>query len=145
MQFKTAATEWGCSHEKLAREAYGKAVREEHENFKIFDVGFVINPLYPIFGASPDGGCSCDCCGEGVIEVKCPYCGQLDDFTSSSASCLEESDDGLKLKKGHKYFYQVQAQIYICQRDYCDFVVWTKKEVHIERIKPYRESYGMKW
>ncbi len=25
-------------------------------------------------GATPDGKVSCDCCGRGVIEIKCPFC-----------------------------------------------------------------------
>ena len=30
----------------------------------------------------------------------------------------------------------VQAQIFICDVDYCDFVVWTQKYIHVERILP---------
>ncbi len=30
----------------------------------------------------------------------------------------------------------VQCQLFCTQRTYCDFVVWTKKDVHIERIYP---------
>ena len=45
IKFKTTATEWGCSHEKIARQAYCETVGVSHTNFKIFDVGFVINPI----------------------------------------------------------------------------------------------------
>ena len=31
---------------------------------------------------------------------------------------------------------QVQCQLFYTQRTYCDFVVWTEKDVHIERIYP---------
>ena len=31
---------------------------------------------------------------------------------------------------------QVQCQLFCTQRSYCDFVVWTEKEVRIERIYP---------
>ena len=31
---------------------------------------------------------------------------------------------------------QVQCQLFCTKRSYCDFVVWTEKEVHIERIHP---------
>ena len=50
--------------------------------------------------------------------------------------CLELSDGALHLKKSHSYYYQVQAQIHISQALYADFVVWTLKEIHIERIYP---------
>ena len=31
---------------------------------------------------------------------------------------------------------QVQCQLFCTQRSYCDFVLWTEKDVHIERIYP---------
>ena len=31
---------------------------------------------------------------------------------------------------------QVQCQLFCTQRSYCDFVVWTEKDVHIKRIYP---------
>ena len=30
--------------------------------------------MTPYIGASPDGLVCCSCCGEGVLEVKCPLC-----------------------------------------------------------------------
>ena len=33
-------------------------------------------------------------------------------------------------------YKQVQCQLFCTKRSYCDFVVWTEKEVHIERIYP---------
>lgn len=38
------------------------------------------------------------------------------------------SDDGkITLKKTDNYYYQVQAQLNITERNYCYFVVWTPK------------------
>ena len=50
-------------------------------------LGFIVNPSHSHLGASPDGllaspdrllaSCDgllmCDCCGLGVLEIKCPY------------------------------------------------------------------------
>ena len=36
--------------------------------------------------------------------------------------------------KNNAYYYQVQGQLEICDRLYCDFVCWTPKSIHIERI-----------
>ena len=33
-------------------------------------------------------------------------------------------------------YMQVQCQLFCTQRNYCDFVVWTKKDVNVERIYP---------
>ena len=28
---------------------------------------------FPHLGATPDGIVSCECCGKGLIEIKCPF------------------------------------------------------------------------
>lgn len=43
---------------------------EHHESFTVADSGLLINPKWPHLGASPDGVVLCDCCGEGLCEVK---------------------------------------------------------------------------
>ena len=35
--------------------------------------GFYVNLSFPHLGASPEGIVSCACCGEGLLEIKCPY------------------------------------------------------------------------
>lgn len=40
----------------------------------------------------------------------------------------------LYLRTSHKYFYQVQATMLCTKREWCDFVVCTNKDMHIERI-----------
>lgn len=142
-RIKTAATDWGCTHEKTALETYRDAMCMLHDNFQVKDVGLVLNPKYPVFGASPDALCVCDCCGNGVVEIKCPYCVRSTNLDEQSNSCLQQNDDGTKsLMEKHQYFYQVQTQIFICEKEYCDFVVWTEKEVHIERIEPHTELWN---
>lgn len=34
----------------------------------------------------------------------------------------------------HKYYTQVQGQLALCDKDFCDFVVWTPKGITIEGI-----------
>ena len=43
-------------------------------NFKVKECGMFVNQEYPWLHATPDFLCSCDCCGEGCGEIKCPYC-----------------------------------------------------------------------
>ena len=90
-------------------------------------------------GATPDGFVNCDCCGEGACEIKCPFCvkdQKLECAAGQNKFCLISNGDSLTLDKNHEYHYQVQAQIFICDIEYCDFVVWTTKDVHIQRILP---------
>jgi len=109
------------------------------------DSGLVISPHWPFIGASPDGIVECNCCGRGVLEIKCPYSHRGEDLLSAVISdkqfCLIQNDDGsLQLDHGHAYYYQVQTQMFICDVDYCDFSVFTfpteveEASPHIERI-----------
>lgn len=98
-----------------------------------------MQPLWPHLGASPDGIVECLCCGKGVCEIKCPFCykdQQLKTAVDQKNSCLVSVDGEMKLDTSHSYYYQVQAQIFICGVDYCDFVVYTDKDIHIERVFP---------
>ena len=108
------------------------------------DSGLNINPQWPQLGASPDGFINCDCCGKGVCEIKCPY--RFKDQTLAVAAgqknfCLIKNGNSVCLDKRHEYYYQVQAQMFICEVEYCDFVVWTDKDIHIERIVPDSEFW----
>lgn len=133
-RFSTAATSWGCSHEKDARDKYIDAMRCNHENFFWQDSGFVINPDYPYMGATPDGVAKCQCCGDILVEIKCPYCAR-NSTLSDSVSCLANNDGKLSLKRDHAYYYQVQCQLLVCGLEFCDFVVWTSQDFFCERIQ----------
>ena len=104
----------------------------------------VINPKWPVIGASPDGVVNCTCCGKGVLEIKCPYSHQnthIQDAASQDRTfCLKEVDGSLQLDNSHAYYYQIQTQLFVCNVEYCDFCVCTfveddeSKGLHIERI-----------
>lgn len=65
---------WGCDHEDQAREQYCALTEKCHTNFKISPAGLFVDIDDPIVGVTPDGMVTCDCCGDGVLEVKCPCC-----------------------------------------------------------------------
>ena len=122
----------------ISRERGQGGLSAVHDNFCIEETGLFIQDNFPVFGASPDGIVTCDFCGSGVLEIKCPYClrsSSLAGYTGTK-SCLEETVNGLQLKQTHPYHYQVQSQIFLCDTEYADFVVFTEKEVNIERVTP---------
>ena len=141
-QFRTRATAWGCEHEKVALDSYIKKSRLHHTDLVVSMSGLVIDVSYPHMGASPDGIVNCACCGRGVIEIKCPYSCRDKTFLEANGEkhfFLELVDGKKQLKRNHTYYYQVQAQMKFCQCLYCDFVVWSEKDIVIERIVPDRE------
>ena len=55
-QFTSHATEWGINNESSALQAYQAKQRENgHPELAVCKSGFIINPLYPFLGTSPDG------------------------------------------------------------------------------------------
>ena len=127
------ALDWGLEKEPCAREEYRQEIKKTHVNFKIEQAGL----FYPNLGASPDGLVSCTCCGKGVIEIKCPYSIRDRDPAAAVDTAnfyLEHSEGGIKHSKTHAYYYQIQSQLAICDRPYCDFVCWTTCGMDLERI-----------
>ena len=109
-----------------------------HDELIVTSTGFFISIEHQFLGASPDAIIKCSCCGLGVVEVKCPLCAQASSFEESIGDgklCLEKQHDGkYQLKRNHGYYYQCQLRLFVTGRSFCDFVVWTEKELHIERI-----------
>ena len=132
---KIPAIKWGIDHECEARKVYVRKMKETHQFFKVELAGLCVNPLSPHLGASSDGLVSCSCCdscGLGVLEVKCPF--SVRRTVPTHASYFETRDGVVRLSRKHDYYYQIQGQMVILERDYCDFVCWTPLAIHIERI-----------
>lgn len=146
---------WGVENEDNARKAYLDTICDEHRNISYTQAGLHINPDFPHLGASPDGIIECDCCGDGLIEIKCPFKYRDIDpnLITDTSFYIKRNIEGeiIGLSHDHDYFYQVQGQLNICCKDFCDFIVWTTKGLYIERIlksepffdqlKPHLDNY----
>ena len=110
----------------------------EHENFVINEVGLKLSQNYQEFDASPDGITICNCCGEGCLEVKCPFLltkMSIVDFARKNATCLIENETGdLSLDRSHEYYYQIQMQMALTNTFHCDFVIWSPTDFYCERV-----------
>ena len=123
------AIKWGIDHEEVARKAYLELASENHANLQCTASGLHVNPKFPHLGASPDGLISCDCCGEDLIEIKCPYKhrDKHPHEVQDSQFCLQDEDGRKCLNNRHAYYYKVQGQLGVCELEYCDFTCWTKR------------------
>ena len=82
-------------------------------------------------------------CGVRVVEVKCPI--TLRDGNMSSLDWMVvESDGKFRLRITHRHYYQVQMQLFVTNREYCDIVVWSPGMLYIERIVPDSEWWAEK-
>lgn len=139
------AIKWGRDHENDARTEYFDIVKETHVNCQVDFCGLVINPKYPYMAASPDGKCSCLCCGTRLIEIKCPYSvrNANPNHVKKAGFYLKNKSGKLLLSRSHTYYSQVQHQLLIAEEEVCDFVCWTPKGIFIETIDidpDYREN-----
>eukprot|EP00117_Sycon_ciliatum_P005786 scpid99045/ scgid9592/ len=97
-----------------------------------------ISVTEPWFAATPD---ALVVGANGIVEVKCPFLCKdrcFDDVGAEKKSqfCIEKVESAWRLRQGHQYFTQVQMQLFASGADYCDFVVWSPTELHVERIVP---------
>ena len=141
--FTSAATSYGIAMEPVAVRAYITYQESNgHSNIAVTPCGFHISSTSPFLGASPDGAIydpSTVAQPFGFLEIKCPYSAR--DLTPANACALtgfccalDTANGQLKLKKNHHYFVQVQGQMAIGGRPWCDFVVFTGQGVSVERI-----------
>ncbi|XP_070389189.1 uncharacterized protein [Dermacentor albipictus] len=136
-KFQTAATQWGKKKEAAGRAAYIEAMQKHHLGFKCEMSGLHISIERPFLAATPDGLVHCNCCGDGLLEIKCPYSAKdalICEIPERQRSYLVVDGNDAKLLRNHHYFKQVMMQMFVCKRNYCDFVVWTQKDIFIERV-----------
>jgi len=76
----------------------------------------------------------------GIAEIKCPYSKANDTIESASEDslfyCIMDSDKSIKPARNHQYCHQVQLQLYTSGAFWCDFCVYTTKDIAIEQIFP---------
>ncbi|XP_071106878.1 uncharacterized protein [Haliotis cracherodii] len=136
-----APCEWGLDHENDALDQYKTIMMSGHTNLVLQKSGFVINPDFPHLGATPDSYVTCDCCGKGLVDVKCLFkyrdqhpCEICDNQFYLKPHVKYDPVCINSLQTSHNYYHQVQGQLHVCDLNYCDFVVWSRKGIHIERV-----------
>lgn len=93
--------------------------------------GFVIHPDAPYLGTSPDAKVydPSEKPPFGLAEVKCPNVNSI-----AEATHIKFTNGQAKLKRNHKYFWQVLGQLAITGLPWCDFITSTKSDLTVERI-----------
>ena len=138
------ALKYGRNMEEEAKRVYDDKMRKMHSGFQFKDCGLFLHATKPYLGATPDQLLFCECCGEGLLEIKCPYSIRHTKPTYENVDYIAlDKETGLnKLKQTHSYYAQVQGQMAIIGRKWCDFFVYTAHGYLIERIY-FNEQYWL--
>ena len=123
--FTSAACQHGITNESRIRYLYSSNQSKCHSESKVDLTGLWISSSHPYIAASPDGFVSCSCCGDGLLEIKCPWTKRhmtADEYLASDQDVLHVSDGKVTMNDKHKYYAQVQTQMECTGRHYCDFV-----------------------
>ena len=110
------ATDWGEKHEADALREYKARVWPDAN---LTMSGFVVHPELPWLGCSPDVLVG----NTGLGEVKCPYSQELYEAIPPY------------------YMAQMQGQMEIANRDWCDFIVWTPNQMSVQSVTRCRDYW----
>ena len=131
----SSAILWGRTNEASAFRQYEAAMPD---NFILRESEIYVSSKHGFLAASPDGivmSSSEDT--TGVIEIKCPYvCRNVTviEACTQKGFCCELVSGKVCLKRNHQYYYQIQGSMAIVGVEWCDFIVWTTKDMSVERI-----------
>lgn len=114
------ATRHGQQHEPLAVLDY-----MSETGSTVDAAGFYTHPEYEWLGASPDGFID----GDGMIEIKCPY-------------SLRNGGEFKPLGDQSHYYAQVQVQLAVTGREWCDFYQWAPHDTVVERVTSDPQWWG---
>jgi hypothetical protein len=126
---------WGKDHEDYAVKKYSQLTGNE-----VVQTGLWVFPNGKL-GASPDGLVRERSHSEfdGILEIKCPYSirnfeyldmvrrGKWPKYFLSSKWDLDKS---------HRYYHQIQGQLFATRKKWCDFFVWAPRLFIKTRIYP---------
>ena len=118
----TRAMRWGIENEPVARSLYMLTAHPTD----VVETGSLRHPDLPMLSASPDGLVGDD----GLIEIKCVGSANFMPYLTVT--------DGATLKVAEpRYYWQIQCQLAVTDRQWCDFVVYNpfvRMPIHVARI-----------
>jgi hypothetical protein len=94
--------------------------------------GVFVSKTHPFLAASPHGLIKEK---DKLIEVKCPFTSKNKKITSETVPYLKTVNDKMVLDVTHDYFYQIQGQLFCCQKRECDLIVYTFEDLKIITIE----------
>lgn len=118
---RSKAIKWGLTNEATSLKKYCSLMGKD-----FYKCGTTIDKQRNHISATPD---AVNLTGDTIVEIKCPFSAK--DGKPEEVGYLKDG----RLKSTHKYYTQVQMQMYVTGIHGCDFVVWTPQGIFIQGIK----------
>jgi len=148
-QISSPVIEWGVQQEPKAIEEYQKhQQRFGHQELTVCPVGFLVcqSETHPFLGTSHNGVVYDPLNTPhpfGFMEIKCLYSHRHHtplEACSDPKFCCElrtasSENPSIVLKHNHPYYCQLQGQMAVGNKPWCDFVIYTPKGMNIERVR----------
>jgi hypothetical protein len=141
-QYRSKDMQYGIENEDETRSDYLKFMRSSVPEISVEKTGFWVNNLWPELDCSPDGLVTdpSEVNKDEPLEIKCPNIfkeiAPKDLFNKINNNEVKKctlynccfgiplnDNTTLELKTTHNYYYQVQFQMAITGRSWCDFVL----------------------
>lgn len=139
------ALKYGRETESIAVNDFINSYKKKHSDVKSECCGMFIDKENVFLSASPDLLISCSCCGDGLLEVKCPLIPECQLCESFCVCKLPDFifyvNEELSVKQNHAYYVQIQGQLAITKRSWCDLYVYTVNGPFQQRITLDSEFY----
>ena len=102
----------GRELEPVALKLYENVNGEKHINMVVTKTGLHIHPKHLYIAATPDSLVTCECCGDGTVEIKCAVSLMQKDYKSWAdvailPNYLYHCGSKIHLKQSSGYYYQV--------------------------------------
>jgi len=98
---------WGVMYEPIAQKLYSQM----NAGVFVHEFGLLKHPTVSFLGASPDGITDLGV----MLEIKCPWRRKILDKEAA------DTDDHVYADVPTQYYYQIQAQLEVCNLDECDY------------------------
>ncbi|KAF0748505.1 YqaJ domain-containing protein [Aphis craccivora] len=131
LTFNNKSIQYGRDMEDEAKTKF-----EEKFGYKIKKCGLLIDVQIPYLAASPDGIIG----DTAIVEIKCPYAAkdtenEIEAVSTGKLKYCSIKENKLVLSKNHIYYYQIQGQLHISQKEQCFFIIYTTNWMSVQIIK----------
>ena len=122
---------------EIIKDYLGQQAQNGHNNITVDKCGFFVSKTHPFLGASPDGIVS-DNESSGLLEMKYIQMEEsetLEEALIRKRICVNVSGI-LEIHKKHQYYFQLQQQMFVANKEWNDFVVKGSRgrSVFIQRV-----------